>query len=474
MHSLNVLVIDDEPAAREILAAAVAKAGYVVDTAAGVAEATAKLAQGDVDVALCDIQMPDGHGIDLLKRSRASGIDTVFVMVTAFASVETAVEALRAGAFDYIIKPVRHAEVLHRLSQIEALSGLREENKLLRKAVRESKPLYPFISTGMLKVNRLVDKVAPTGSTVLITGESGTGKGVVARTIHERSERREGPFLPVNCGAIPEQLMESEFFGHTKGAFTGADRAEKGLFLEADRGTLFLDEISELPLLMQTKLLHVIEDKEVRPLGSGQARHVDARIIAATNRDLAQCVSQGTFREDLYFRLSIFEILIPPLRERPDDIRGLIQFTLRANQRTRGATQAFELDPEAEEILLRYGWPGNVRELENVITRACILVEGNTISVDDLPPEMIKAVAPGNPAETPNAGDGSLRDQRRKFEAELLLRAVDDAGGDRKLAARRLKISLSSLYAKLSELGCEQEMPGEADSQVPNRHQAKS
>lgn len=474
MPSLHVLVIDDEPAAREILAAAVSKAGYAVDTAAGVAEATAKLALGDVDVALCDIQMPDGHGIDLLKRSRASGIDTVFVMVTAFASVETAVEALRAGAFDYIIKPVRHAEVLHRLSQIQALSGLREENKLLRRAAKESKPLYPSISTGMLKVNRLVDKVAPIGSTVLITGESGTGKGVVARTIHERSERREGLFLPVNCGAIPEHLMESEFFGHTKGAFTGADRAKKGLFLEADEGTLFLDEIGELPLLMQTKLLHVIEDKEVRPLGSAQARHVDARIIAATNRDLAQCVRQGTFREDLYFRLSIFEIPIPPLRDRPDDIRGLIQFTLRANQRTRGATQAIELDPEAEEILLRHGWPGNVRELENVITRACILAEGNTISADDLPSDMINAVSSPNPAETADAGDGSLRDQRRRFEVEVLLHAINGAGGDRKLAARRLKISLSSLYAKLSELGCEQEKPDEADSTVPDRRQAKS
>jgi len=474
MPSLNVLVIDDEPAAREILAAAVSKAGYSVDTAADVAEATAKLAQGDVDVALCDIQMPDGHGIELLKRSRASGIDTAFVMVTAFASVETAVEALRAGAFDYIVKPVRHAEVLHRLSQVEALSGLREENKLLRKAVRESKPLYPFISTGMLKVNRLVDKVAPTDSTVLITGESGTGKGVVARTIHERNERREGPFLSVNCGAIPDQLLESEFFGHTKGAFTGADRAKKGLFLEADRGTLFLDEISELPLHMQTKLLHVIEDKEVRPLGSGQARHVDARIIAATNRNLLQCVNQGRFREDLYFRLSIFEIPIPPLRERPDDISGLIQFILRANERTRGTTQALELDPEAEEILLGHGWPGNVRELENVITRACILVEGNSISVDDLPSEMTKAVPGRNPAKTENAANGSLRDQRRKFEAEVVRRAINDAGGDRKLAARRLKISLSSLYGKLSEMECEHELPGGTDSQAPNLQQAKS
>lgn len=452
MPSLSVLVIDDEPAAREILAAAVSKAGYAVDTAADVAQATAKLAGGDVDVALCDIQMPDGHGIDLLKRSRASGIETTFVMVTAFASVENAVEALRAGAFDYIIKPVRHAEVLHRLSQIEALSGLREENKLLRKAATAGKPLYRFTSAGMLKVYRMVDKVAPTGSTVLITGESGTGKGVIARAIHERSPRRDGPFLSVNCGAIPEQLLESEFFGHTKGAFTGADRAEKGLFLEADKGTLFLDEIAELPLLMQTKLLHVIEDKEVRALGSGQTRRVDTRIVAATNRNLAECVRQGRFREDLYFRLSIFEVAMPPLRERPDDIRGLIQFILRANELARGASRAIELDPDAEETLLGYDWPGNVRELENVITRACILVEGHVISVDDLPAELTKAGSPPKPANVVTGSSGSLQDQRRRFEAEVVLRAIDDADGNRRLAAQRLGISLASLYRKIEDL----------------------
>ncbi|MBI3375191.1 MAG: sigma-54-dependent Fis family transcriptional regulator [Betaproteobacteria bacterium] len=474
MPTLHVLVIDDEPAAREVLAAAVSKAGYSVDTAADIAEATAKLVRGNVDVALCDIQLPDGHGIDLLKRSRALDSDTAFIMVTAFASVETAVEALRAGAFDYIIKPVRHVEVLHRLSQLEALRGLREENRLLRKVVRANKPLYPFTSTGMRKVQRLVDRVAPSDNTVLITGESGTGKGVVARMIHERSGRRERPFIPVNCGAIPDQLLESEFFGHTKGAFTGADHAEKGLFLAADRGTLFLDEIGELPLLMQTKLLHVIEDKEVRPLGSGQARHVDTRIVAATNCNLSQLISQGRFREDLYFRLKIFEILIPPLRERPEDIRGLIEFILRANEGRRGTSQALELEPEAEEILLGYDWPGNVRELENVITRASILAEGNCISVDELPSELTKAVSLPNTAKIASAANGSLRIQRQMFEAEVVRRAINDAGGDRKLAAQRLKISLSSLYSKFSELESEHELPSDTGSEVPNLRHAKS
>ena len=474
MTALHVLVIDDEPAARQVLTAAVSKAGYSVDAAADIAEAKAKLADGDVDVALCDIQLPDGNGIDLLKHSRTLGLETVFVMVTAFASAETAVEALRSGAFDYIIKPVRHAEVLHRLSQINAMRGLREANKSLREAAHASKPLLAFSSGAMRNVDRLVAKIAPTDSTVLLTGESGTGKNVIAREIHERSGRRDGPFSQINCGAIPEQLLESEFFGHTKGAFTSADRTQKGLFLEADGGTLFLDEISELPLLLQTKLLHVIEDKVVRPLGSGFGRHVDVRFIVASNRDLAELIRRGGFREDLYFRLSMFEIAIPPLRGRPDDVRELIQFTLRANQRMKGAPRVFELDPEAEEVLLGYDWPGNVRELENVVNRACILAESSSISVDDLPSELTQAASLQITAKTASAANGSLHHQRQEFEAEVIRRAINDAAGDRRLAARRLKISLSSLYSKLSEPEREPAVPDDTRSLEQNLRDAKS
>ena len=452
MSSLHVLVIDDEPAARQVLAAAVSRAGHWVDAAADVAEAKAKLTRGDIDVALCDIQLPDGQGIELLKHSRASGLDTAFVMVTAFASVETAVEALRAGAFDYIIKPVRNEEVLNRLSQIAALRGLREENKALRKQVAESMQVYRFSSPVMLEAERLTGKVAPTDSTVLITGESGTGKGVLARTIHEKSERRERPFLSVNCSAIPEQLMESEFFCHARGAFTGADRARKGLFVAADGGTLFLDEIGELPLHMQTKLLNVIEDQEIRPVGSEQVHRVDARIIAATNRNLSESVTQGGFREDLFFRLSMFQISIPPLRERGTDIRGLIQFFLRRDKAGSKASPAPEIDPEAEEFLLAYNWPGNVRELENVISRARILAEDNCITVADLPSELTRVGMSQTLNGKANGAGGHLRDRVRRFEADILQSAIDDAGGDRRLAAQRLGISLSSLYRKLDEL----------------------
>ena len=453
MSNLHVLVIDDELALRQILAGVVAKAGYSVGQAASAAEAAAKLARGDVDVALCDINLPDGNGIDLVRNSRASGIETEFIMVTGFASLETAVEALRAGASDYVIKPVHNEEILHRLGQIEALRGLREENTILRRVVKESAPkLYRFDSPEMLAVERLVSKVAPTDSTVLITGESGTGKGVVARLIHEQSARREMPFLPVNCSAIPEHLLESEFFGHVKGAFTGAERTRKGLFLQADKGTLFLDEIGELPLHLQTKLLNVIEDKDVRPIGGEQARHVDTRIIAATNRNLKERVAEGKFREDLYFRITMFHIPIPPLRERQSDMRGLIQFLLRDAGLGRAGFHAMDIDSVAEKILLGYDWPGNVRELENVISRARILAEGDYISVEDLPRDLIRErqgaiIADGASAE----GQGYLRNQLRRVESDILARAISEAGGDRRLAAQKLGIGLSSLYRKLDE-----------------------
>jgi DNA-binding NtrC family response regulator len=449
MPSSNVLVIDDEPAIRQIIAAALSKAGYVVDLAAGVAEARSKLLRGDVDVAFCDIKMPDGNGIDLLRQVRESGIDTVFVMVTASAAFESAIEALRAGAFDYLVKPVRNEELLHRLAQIEAMRGLREENRVLRKVVRDkSAPVFRFNSHGMLEVERLVGKVAPTGSTVLIVGESGTGKGVLAHDIHDKSLRSAGPFVSINCSAIPEQLMESEFFGHTKGAFTGADKARKGLFLEADNGTLFLDEIGELPMHMQTKLLHAIEDKQVRAVGSERSFRVDTRIIAATNRDLPAMVADGRFREDLFFRVSMFQIAIPPLRDRQVDIKALIGFLLKNGEEGGNRT---EIDSQAEAHLLAYAWPGNVRELDNVINRARILAENNFISVSDLPAELVATTRSRIALEQDGDGEAYLREQLHKLEIEIIKNAVSGANGDRRLAAQRLGISLSSLYRKLGE-----------------------
>jgi len=445
---MHILVIDDEAAIRQILASVISRAGHSVDTAANVKEASAKLVRGDVDIALCDIKMPDGNGVDLVRSFKGTGLDTHFIMVTAFASMETAVEALRAGATDYIVKPVRNEELLHRMEQIGSMRGLKAENQALRQLVAGDRGVFHFSSPSMNEMERLVSKVAVTDSTVLITGESGTGKGVTARSIHEMSTRSEFPFIPVNCGAIPENLLESEFFGHTKGAFTGAERARKGLFSQSDRGTLFLDEIGELPLHMQTKLLHVIEDKEVRPLGSDQSRRVDVRIVAATNRHLAEMVKDGRFREDLYFRLSMFHIHIPPLRERRDDISRLLRFVLSG---LGNGKKQMELDPMAEEILIDYAWPGNVRELENVINRAHILADGERISLADLPPDIARQVPVRESGGIEVALSGGLREQLRRVEADIIVRTLRECGGDRRMAAQRLEIGLSSLYRKFEE-----------------------
>ena len=456
MPSLQILVIDDEPAIRQLLTLMLLRAGYEVESAASAEEASARLAKGEFDVALCDIKLPGMDGIELLRRTKASGSDVVFVMVTAFASMDTAIEALKAGAADYIVKPARNEEILHRLKQIEAMRGLKNENRALRDLVLgHREEWFRFRAPAMLELERMVKKVAPTESTVLVTGESGTGKGVVARQIHELSDRREAPFIPVNCGAIPETLLESEFFGHTKGAFTSADRARKGLFLQADGGTIFLDEIGELPLAMQTKLLHVIEDKEVRPIGGEQVRKVNVRIVAATNRDPQQMVAAGKFREDLFYRLSVFQIRVPPLRERREDIADLVRFMLERLGRGGAGARKLDLDPVAEELLVAYGWPGNVRELDNVINRAQILADGEIITPGDLPPEVARTALTGAPVGTAVAGKGTLRDQLRRMETEAILNALREAGGDRRVAAQALGIGLSSLYRKLEGIETE-------------------
>lgn len=455
MPELFVLVVDDEPAIRQVLSAAIRKAGYPVDVAGSAAEALAAIDKQAYDVVLSDVFMPVTDGIDLLKQARARGHTATFIMVTAFASVDSAIDAIKAGAWDYITKPVRNEEILHRLEQLDAVRGLREENRTLRKLVMGDMPsTFRFASPAMQTTERLVARVAPTDSTVLITGESGTGKGVTARRLHELSARRDGPFVPVNCGAIPENLIESELFGHTKGAFTSADRARRGLFSQADHGTIFLDEIGELPLPMQTKLLHVIEAKEVRPLGSEQSRKVDVRIVAATNRDLPAMVAAGRFREDLFFRLSVFQIPMPPLRERRADVPALLRHLMNQRSMSTGSGQPLSIDPEAEDMLIAYDWPGNVRQLENVLHRATILADGGCIRPGDLPPEVSRAAVPSSPSplsDSPRQEAAGLRERVRRFEVSLIQRAIEEAGGDRRLAAQRLGIGLSSLYRKLEE-----------------------
>jgi len=471
MKSLDVMVIDDEPAIRQILAAHLLKAGYNVSQAPNGLAALERLSKGDIDVAICDIKMPDISGIELVRRARASGFDTNFIMMTAFASVDTAIEAIQAGASDYMIKPVHNEEVLHRLVKIGDLRGLRAENRVLRSLVQgKEEEQFVFISPTMRDLDRLIYKVSPTDSTVLVTGESGTGKGIIARRIHQQSPRANAPFIPVNCGALPENLIESELFGHTKGAFTGADKARKGLFLEADNGTIFLDEIGELPLLLQVKLLHVIEEKTIRAVGSEQARRADIRIVAATNRDLAQMVAEGKFREDLFFRLSVFQIHVPPLRDRRQDIPGLVKFLLKRGAKRLSAGMKISIDPKVEEILVAYGWPGNVREMENVVDRALILADEGHITCSDLPQQITKGARAEMPESAVQDSSDSLRDQVRRFESALICKAIIDADGDRRVTAKNLGIGLSSLYRKLEEF----EAFGLLQDSASLRHETRS
>ncbi len=448
MRELNVLVVDDELALRQILANTVKKAGHHVKTADCGEAALALLSSEEFDVAICDIRMPDITGIEVVARAKERGIETMFLMMTAFASVNTAIEAMRTGAYDYMIKPVRNEDVVNRLSQMADFIGLKSENKVLRNLVMQTgENQCLMVSPAMNRIDKLISKVAITDSTVLITGESGTGKGVSARAIHHNSLRVKAPFIPVNCGAIPENLLESEFFGHTRGAFTGAQKVKKGLFLEADQGTIFLDEVGELPLNLQVKLLHVLEDKKVRALGSEQSVNVNVRIIAATNRDLQAMVQDGTFREDLYFRLNIFNIEIPPLRKRVEDIPILIDFFLRQESDKMGISDEIKLDKEVQPILKHYDYPGNVRELENIISRSLILAEDNLITVADLPPQIQNRDAPVI------HNDQLLRDQVKRFEMDVINKAIEDANGDRRQAAKALGLGLSSLYRKLEGVG---------------------
>ena len=468
MTSLQLLVVDDEPAIRQVVTSLLRKAGYNVDQASDGEAAMERLSRGDVDIALCDIKLPGLSGIELLRQARTVNVDTAFIMMTAFASVDTAIEAIKAGAADYMIKPLNNDELLHRLTKVADLRGLRAENRVLRRLVLGvNKEVFSFNSPAMREMEHMAAKVANTNSTVLITGESGTGKGVVARLIHQQSSRADGPFIPVNCGAIPDNLVESEFFGHARGAFTGADKARKGLFLEANGGTIFLDEIGELPVPLQVKLLHVIEQKEVRPVGEELTRPVDVRIITATNRDLAEMVAQGKFREDLYFRLSVFHIHVPPLRERRQDLPALIKFMLQRNTRHMSDRQEITIDPGVEALLINHDWPGNVREMENVIDRAIILADGNRITMADLPAQITKVDHSAILGDNVQSS-GSLRDQMRKFEVALILRTIEETGGDRRAAAQKLNIGLSSLYRKLEELGGNQPLPegGHAGKEV--------
>jgi DNA-binding NtrC family response regulator len=445
----TILLVDDEPSARGTMALLLRKRGHRVVEAADVAAATKALADTAFEVVVTDLRMPDGDGLDVLRAAKAHCPEADVILLTAYAGWESAKEAIRLGAFDYFEKGREPDELLHRIERAVADKALRRENENLRAQVRERFGLAGLIASSaeMVQVLDLVERVAPTDATVLIRGESGTGKEIIAKALHHASKRAEGRFVAINCGALPETLLESELFGHVKGAFTGAGANKKGLFEEAHGGTLFLDEIGEMTPGLQVKLLRALQSGEVRPVGSTQAITVDARVVAATNRDLEPMIRQGSFREDLFYRLNVIPIVLPPLRERREDIPLLAEHFLARFAERQG--RVLRLSAGATERLLRYAWPGNVRELENAMERLAILARDETIDPGDLPPHVGAGLALG-PAPG-LAAEQTLADAERAHIVQMLERY----GWNHSRAAEALGIGRTTLWRKLKDYGIE-------------------
>ena len=446
----NILVVDDEPGMREFLEIMLSKEGYNVKVASNGGEAIEMLDKEEYDLAIVDIQMPGLNGIDVLKSSRENHPDTTVIMITAFASHESAIDAMKLGAYDYITKPFKIDEIKLVISKSLDKKNLEEENTRLKKELETKYGFENIIgsSNAIKQIFALISRVSELKVNVLITGESGTGKELVARAIHYSGNRSEGPFIPVNCGAIPETLIESEFFGHAKGAFTGANKDKKGLFEEASGGTIFLDEIGDLPLHLQVKLLRVLEEKKVRPLGKTEPVDVDVRVISATNKNLEQEISMGQFREDLFYRLNVIKISIPSLRERKEDIPPLaMHFVNKYAQEMNKNIKSISID--ALEELEKYHYPGNVRELENIIAR-CVALETSDVVKRDSLPKLPTDTEYIDLSDTINASD-SIDSVLGDVEKQIIENALKSSRGNKTEAAKMLGITLRSLRYRLAK-----------------------
>lgn len=443
----HVLIVDDDPAMGEMLASMLGEAGYQTDTASSAPEAAEVAATTDFDVVLSDIKMPGGSGIDLVGQMRDLRPETPVVLMTAFGSIDSAVEAMQAGAFDYVTKPFKRDEILVVMERAAERRALVNENRRLRAAVDRTKSMGDLVgeSPAMRDIYALVRRVADSSSSVLITGESGTGKEVVARTLHFSGARREGPFVPVNCTAIPEGLLESELFGHVRGAFTGATTAKTGLFVKANHGTLFLDEIGDMPGSLQSKLLRVLQDQEIRPVGSTESIKVDVRIVSATHQNLREKIAAGEFRQDLYYRLNVIPVHIPPLRERPEDVARLANVFMErhANGRT---TQVADT---ALRRLMQCRWEGNARELENVVERSLALCDKPVLGPESLMlPEGEGPVPMAASSDDPLAFAIEKGLTLRDLQDLYTVRVLEHTGGNKLQAARLLGINRRTLYRR--------------------------
>lgn len=455
MAKNRILIIDDEANMRHMLKVLLTKSGYGIETAADGQEGLEIIEREQFNFILCDIKMPKVDGLTFLKSAIKKTMNIPIIMMSAYGTVDTAVEAMKSGAYDYISKPFKADEVLLTLKKAEERERLKSENIILREKIQKIENNYQFNnivakSEAMQSVFDMIRKVADYKTTILITGESGTGKELVARAIHFNGIRSKRNLVSINCGGIPETLLESELFGYKKGAFTDAYHDKKGHFEEAHKGTIFLDEIGELPPSLQTKMLRVLQEEEITPLGSTGTNKVDVRVIAATSKDLKEEIKHRRFREDLFYRINVVTIYLPPLRDRTEDIPLLIEHFINViNSKLKKHIKG--ISPEVLELFMTHSWPGNIRELENVLERAILLAQGNILEVHDLPPNL-KAEQYTTSNITP-AGISSIKVGSRILEKELIERALSKTSGNRTHASKILEISRPMLISKIKEYG---------------------
>ena len=450
----RLLIVDDEASMCEFLEIMLQKSGYQVDSRRSARQAVKDLEAETYDLVISDISMPEMSGLELLSLVKEKSPGTEVIMITAYASTDTAIQAMKRGAYDYITKPFNNDEILLTIKKALKNSQLQRENRRLQQELEKRYGFGNLIGKNpvMLKVYELIQRVAQTSANILVTGESGTGKELAARAIHYTGPRKDRPFVTVNCGAIPEQLMESEFFGHEKGAFTGAVKTRDGYFAAADGGTIFLDEIGEVPPSLQVKLLRVIQEKSFKRVGSNVERTVDVQVVSATNRDLESEVSEGNFREDLFYRLNVISIDLPPLRERGSDIPLLANHFLQKYSREYGR-EIGGISREALNILLNYSYPGNIRELENIIERAVVMETGPSLSPESLPPTLTRPASPGGGADLRLPEEGlDLEETLAELERRFIHQALERCGHNKTQAARLLGLSFRSFRYRLEKL----------------------